>query len=366
MKENLITQDGAKVITETGEDLYRVEANGTDVSVAENVIVVLEGDNSQATINGVEGSVFNEGDRNCIKVEVPNGIVKNEGKSATVKVSKHAAGSKILNMGEHGNFEINCENASVYSNARKSKVKLSGCNAEVYVLADDEDMRMDVSGESCKLKIEGENVKLNTQGRNINAEISGENYTIHHNASEGEYFLKSYGYMYLHGCRNTVSLDSGAKNSQLNVYKGTNKIRIACDYVQLTTHGIGNNISILGNNVCGNVHGDCTSVLVSGEGNRLTCFGENQRIVVCGRNNKLSLNGEYSTVYWDGDGDVMFLQEGSWLTISEWKVQDSNNLPAIPIARNHYIDGVEMKTGVVYHVEDGKLIETNKKSINNK
>ena len=96
MKENLITQDGAKVITETGEDLYRIEANGTDVSVAENVIVVLEGDNSQATINGVEGSVFNEGDRNCIKVEVPNGIVKNEGKSATVKVSKYAAGSKIL------------------------------------------------------------------------------------------------------------------------------------------------------------------------------------------------------------------------------------------------------------------------------
>lgn len=365
MEEILITKDGAKVMTETGEGLYRISANGTDVSIAENVIVVLEGDDSQATINGEEGSAFNEGKNNCIKVKAPNGIVKNDGKSAVVKVDKDALGSKILNKGEYSNFEIDCENASFYSNGTKSKVRLSGNHTQAYVYADDEDMRMEVSGEFSKLKIEGGNVKLNTQGRNIYAEISGENYTIHHNASAGEYSINSYGHIYMHGCHNTISLDSGAKKSQVNIYKGLNKIKIACNDVQLTAHGIGNDVSILGNNVCGNVHGDCSKILVSGEGSIITCSGDNQRIVVCGRNNKLSLNGEYSTVYWDGNGDVVFLQEGSWLTVCEWKVQDCNH-PAIPIAKNHYIDGVDIKTGVVYHIEDSKLTVTKRKSINDK
>lgn len=363
MEEILITKDGAKVMTKSGEGTYRICANNADVTVVEDTIAVLSGENSQALIAGNGGAVFNEGENNRIVVQAVNGIVKIDSNSAVVKVDQNAKGSRILSGGDFADIEIDGEHVSFYSNSRKSKVKLSGDYAQVYTCDDEEDLKMDILGNHSKLNIKGKNVKLGTQGHHIKAGISADNYIIHHNASEGEYCLQSYGHMYIRGCKNSISLDSGAKGSQINLYKGFNKMKVACDNVLLTANGIGNEVSISGNRNCVNVQGDCSKIVAVGDDNLIKCSGNNQRIVACGKN-KLSVDGECSTVYFDGEGDIVFLQEGSWLTLVEWKIQEDCNQLAIPTARNYSIDGVGIKTGVVYHIEDGILTATQKRSIN--
>ena len=172
--------------------------------------------------------------------------------------------------------------------------------------------------------------------------------------------------MYVRGCDNYISLDSGAKGSQINVYNGINKVQLGCDAVQLTVHGMGNDVSVSGHGNYVNLQGDCSKICAVGDGNIIMCSGNNLRIVACGKNNKLSVDGEYSTVYWDGDGDILFLQEGTLLTLYEWKIQDDCKLPVIPTARNFSMDDV-IKTGVVYHIdENGILTETSKRNINDK
>lgn len=365
MEEILITKNGAKVMTKSGEGTYSICANNADVTVVEDTIAVLSGENSKAVITGNGGSVFNEGENNQVMVKAVNGIVKIDSISAVVKVDKNAKDCKVLNRGDFAEIEIDGEHASFYSNSRKSKVKLSGDYAQVYTCDDEEDLKLDVLGNHSQLNIKGKNVKLGIQGHHAKAEISAESYVIHHNASEGEYCIKTYGHLHVRGYENTISLDSGAKGSQINLYKGTNKVKVACDNVQLTANGTGNEVSISGNRNSANVQGDCSQIVAVGDDNLIKCSGNNQRIVACGKN-KLSVDGQYSTVYWDGDGDIVFLQEGSWLTLVEWKLQEDCNQPAIPTARNYLIDGVGIKTGGVYHIEDGILTATPKKNINDK
>jgi hypothetical protein len=76
MKEILITKNGAKVMTKSGEGTYNICANNADVTVVEDTIAVLSGENSKAVITGNGGSVFNEGENNQVMVKAVNGIVK--------------------------------------------------------------------------------------------------------------------------------------------------------------------------------------------------------------------------------------------------------------------------------------------------
>ncbi len=114
------------------------------------------------------------------------------------------------------------------------------------------------------------------------------------------------------------------------------RITFSGDYSIIASNGAG---AIL------NASGDGSNIVSNGGHSIITSNGSCSRITSTGAESVVSCLGIYS---------VARAEEGSWLTLSEWKSRDRSVHPVH--IKTEYVDGARIKANVWYALKDGEFV----------
>ena len=87
--------------------------------------------------------------------------------------------------------------------------------------------------------------------------------------------------------------------------------------------------------------------------------GDSARIGSSGDSARIISLGKYSVVCCAGHYSIVKAKKGSWITLSEWKFDKSEN-EYIPVCvKTEFVDGDRIKEDTFYRLENGEFVEVN-------
>ena len=95
----------------------------------------------------------------------------------------------------------------------------------------------------------------------------------------------------------------------------------------------------------------------SGNDAQIGSSGDYAQIGSSGNDAQITSEGKYSVICCAGKGSIAKGKVGSWITLSEWKI-DENERCYIPVCvKTEKIDGVKLKADTFYKLENGEFVE---------
>ena len=112
--------------------------------------------------------------------------------------------------------------------------------------------------------------------------------------------------------------------------------------------------------------GKCSKLAASGDSSKLAALGDSSKLAASGKYSKLAasgdssqleLNGKYSVGACIGYDSKIKGKIGCWITLAEWKRDDSLEKWIPVCVRSAQIDGDILKEDVFYKLEKGEFVE---------
>ena len=102
---------------------------------------------------------------------------------------------------------------------------------------------------------------------------------------------------------------------------------------------------------------DSAQIGSSGESAQIGSSGNYAKIGSSGYNAKINCTGINSVVCCAGYGSVVKAQIGCWITLAEWKY-DQSKVGYVPVCvKTEYVDGEKIKADTPYRLENGEFVE---------
>ena len=105
--------------------------------------------------------------------------------------------------------------------------------------------------------------------------------------------------------------------------------------------------------------GDDAQIGSSGDDAQIGSSGYGARIGSSGDGARISSEGENSVVCCAGHNCLAKAKKGSWITLSEWKVDEDKKRYVPACVKTEFVDGERIKEDVYYKLVDGEFEEQN-------
>jgi hypothetical protein len=201
------------------------------------------------------------------------------------------------------------------------------------------------SGHSSKLASSGDYSQLASSGDYSQLASSGHYSQL---ASSGDYsqLASSGDYSHLASSGDYSQLASSGHYSKLASSGHYSKLASSGDYSQLASSGDSSKLASSGHS---------SKLASSGHSSQLASSGHSSKLASSGDYSQLAIDGKYSVGACVGVGSEIKGKIGCWITLAEWKREDSNHIPTC--VKSAQIDGEVLKEDVWYSLKNGEFVE---------
>ena len=103
--------------------------------------------------------------------------------------------------------------------------------------------------------------------------------------------------------------------------------------------------------------GDYAQIGSSGYSAQIGSSGDSAQIGSSGYSAKITSEGKYSVVCCAGHNSVVKAKKGSWITLSEWKYDDTEKCNIPICVKTEQVDGEKIKEDTFYKLVNGEFVE---------
>lgn len=218
-------------------------------------------------------------------------------------------------------------------------------NTQIY--SSHSDVQIGSSGNSVEICSIGHFVQIGSSGETTKIHSSGNFDCI---ASTGfEDTISSSGY--------TTKISSSGDYTQIGSSGDNTIINTSGKHANIGSSGNYANISSLGNDSNIGSLGDWTKISSLGAYATISSFGNNANITSSGMDTKVSSMGKDSIIICTGKGSMVKAEIGSWITLVEYKWDDSKGHFTTACVKTEYVDGERIKANTWYKLLNGKFVE---------
>lgn len=100
--------------------------------------------------------------------------------------------------------------------------------------------------------------------------------------------------------------------------------------------------------------GDDTKISSAGNCTLINTSGKRATVSSSGRGTLIKSTGKHSVICCTGEGCRVSAKIGSWITLTEWKLEDHECRPA---CKTEYVDGERIKEDTLYEIKNGEFVE---------
>lgn len=219
------------------------------------------------------------------------------------------------------------ENTQIYSSHSDVQIGSTGNFAEIYSIG-------------CLVQIgsSGNAAKIHSSGTSDCIASAGFDATIS---------LSGYG----------TRISSSGDYTQIGSSGDSTIINTSGRYTNIGSSGARTYISSLGNNSNIGSLGDWAKISSLGAYVTISSFGNNANITSSGMDTKVSSMVKDSIIICTGKGSMVKAEIGSWITLVEYKWNDSKGHFTTACVKTEYVDGERIKANTWYKLLNGKFVE---------
>ena len=103
--------------------------------------------------------------------------------------------------------------------------------------------------------------------------------------------------------------------------------------------------------------GDSAQIGSSGDSARIGSSGDSAQIGSSGYSARINCTGSDSVICCAGHGSVVKASIGCWITLAEWKYDDTKQRYVPVCVKTEYVDGEKIKADTPYMLENGEFVE---------
>ena len=140
---------------------------------------------------------------------------------------------------------------------------------------------------------------------------------------------------------------SSGDYSQLASSGNSSRLASSGDSSRLASSGNGSRLASSGNE---------SQLASSGDYSRLASSGDSSRLASSGNGSCIESTGKNSIICCAGDGSIAKAKIGSWITLSEWELNEKEGYVPICV-KTMYVDGKIIKEDTFYELKDGEFEE---------
>lgn len=219
------------------------------------------------------------------------------------------------------------ENTQIYSSHPYIQIGSSGNSVEICSIGDF--TQIGSSGDRAKIHSDGDYVCIASSGFEVTISSSGCGAKI---SSSGDY-------------------------TQIGTLSDDTIINTSGNHSNISSSGEFANISSLGSNSNIGSLGDWAKISSLGNYTNISSFGNNANITSSGFDTKVSSMGKDSIIICTGKESTVKAEIGSWITLVEYKWDDSKGCFTIACVKTEYVDGERIKANTWYKLINGKFVE---------
>ena len=165
---------------------------------------------------------------------------------------------------------------------------------------------------------------------------------------------------------NASQLAASGNSSKLVASGNASQLAASGDFSQLVASGNSSQLAASGYASKLVASGKCSKLAASGDSSKLAALGDSSKLAALGKYSKLAasgdssqleLNGKYSVGACIGYDSKIKGKIGCWITLAEWKRDDSLEKWIPVCVRSAQIDGDILKEDVFYKLEKGEFVE---------
>ena len=218
-------------------------------------------------------------------------------------------------------------------------------NTQIY--SSHSDVQIGSSGNSVEICSIGHFVQIGSSGETTKIHSSGNFDCI---ASAGfEDTISSSGY--------TTKISSSGDYTQIGSSGDNTIINTSGKHTNIGSSGDCANISSLGGNSNIGSLGDLAKINSLGAYAIISSFGNNANITSSGMDTKVSSMGKDSIIICTGKGSMVKAEIGSWITLVEYKWDDSKGHFTTACVKTEYVDGERIKANTWYKLLNGIFVK---------
>ena len=103
--------------------------------------------------------------------------------------------------------------------------------------------------------------------------------------------------------------------------------------------------------------GDSAKIGSSGEYAQIASSGDSAKIGSSGDSAQIASSGEYAVICCSGQGSKVKAKIGSWITLSEWKFDETKKRYIPFCVKTERVDGEKIKEDTFYMLKNGEFVE---------
>lgn len=220
------------------------------------------------------------------------------------------------------------ENTQIYSSHSYIQIGSSGDSVGICSIGDF--TQIESSGDRTKIHSDGNYVDITSTGFGTTISSSGYGPKI---SSSGAH----------------TQIGTSSDNTIINISGYHSNIVSSGEFANISSLGADSNIGSLGG---------WAKIISLGNYSKISSFGNNANIYSSGTDTKVSSMGKNSTIMCTGYRSIVKAEIGSWITLAEYKWDDSKGSFIIVCVKTEYVDGEKIKANTWYKLINGKFVET--------
>ena len=203
------------------------------------------------------------------------------------------------------------------------------------------------SGDYAQIGSSGDSAKIGSSGDYAKIGSSGDYAKI---GSSGDYAkIGSSGYSAKIGSSGDYAqIGSSGDSAKIGSSGDSAKIGSSGDYAQIGSSG---DYAQIGSS------GDYAQIGSSGDYAKIGSSGDYAQIGSSGYSAKINSTGEDSVICCAGHNSIVKAKKGSWITLSEWKIDNKKGRWVPVCVKTEFVDGTKIKADTFYKLVDGKFEE---------
>lgn len=205
----------------------------------------------------------------------------------------------------------------------------------------------ETSGNDARIGSSGDYAQIGSSGYNAQIGSSGKDARIVSSAYGARIFSGG-DFAQIDSCGNAARIGSSGACVQID----------SCgDGVRIGSSGYGVQISSSGKDARIGSSAYGARIVSNAYGARIVSSGDFARISSSGSGARIRSTGEDSVICCSGNGNIVSAKQGSWITLTEWKYDETKDrfVPVCVVTK--YVDGEEIKANTPYKLKNGKFTE---------
>ena len=228
--------------------------------------------------------------------------------------------------------------------------------------------------EKCKRENDGDSSQLVASGNSSQLVASGNASQLAASGNSSKLVASGYASQ-LVASGNASQLAASGNSSKLVASGNASQLVASGYFSQLVASGYFSQLVASGNSSQLAASGYASKLVASGKCSKLAASGDSSKLAALGDSSKLAASGKYSKLAASGDSSQLELNGkysvgacigydskikgkiGCWITLAEWKRDDSLEKWIPVCVRSAQIDGDILKEDVFYKLEKGEFVE---------